>query len=265
MRFLLDGASQTRSENGSSFDEEAPSGEAISEFKVTTSTPSAEFGRTSGGIENFVTKQGTNKYHGTVFDIFRNEDLNANSWFNNGFKGVLPVAEQSRGGHSSTAATTSRMTMAVASAGPVTIPHLYHGKDKSFFFFSWEQYRHTLGGPITSTVLTTAERNGGDFSDQLGSQKLDGAGNPILNPCDGTQLYNGEIFDPLTTKTVNGVPCRTAFSAGGKLNAIPSSRLQPGTAKILAFYPTPTSSGYRNNYTLNTLQPLDQYHLQPSR
>jgi len=69
---LLDGASQTRSENGSSFDEEALSVEAISEFKVTTSTPAAEFGHTSGGIENFVTKSGTTSYHGSVFGIFRN-------------------------------------------------------------------------------------------------------------------------------------------------------------------------------------------------
>ncbi|MBE7158998.1 MAG: carboxypeptidase regulatory-like domain-containing protein, partial [Rhodospirillales bacterium] len=83
---LLDGASQTRSENGSSFDEEALSVEAISEFKVTTSTPAAEFGRTSGGIENFVTKAGTNNYHGSVFGIFRNEFLDANDWFANGRK-----------------------------------------------------------------------------------------------------------------------------------------------------------------------------------
>src|SRR5205085_10730856 len=70
---LIDGASQARSENGSSFDEEALSVEAISEFKVTTSTPAAEFGRTSGGVENFVTKSGTNHLHGSAFGIFRNE------------------------------------------------------------------------------------------------------------------------------------------------------------------------------------------------
>ena len=63
---LLDGASQTRSENGSSFDEEAPSVEALQEFKVTTAIPSAEFGRTTGGVENFVTKSGTNSFHGTA-------------------------------------------------------------------------------------------------------------------------------------------------------------------------------------------------------
>jgi len=65
---LLDGASMYRSENGSSFDETAPSVEAISEFKVLTSTLPAEFGRTTGGIESFSTKGGTNAYHGVVYE-----------------------------------------------------------------------------------------------------------------------------------------------------------------------------------------------------
>ena len=72
---LIDGASQTRSENGSSFDEEAPSVEALEEFKITTALAPAEYGRTTGGIENFVTKSGTNTFHGTAYEIFRNEDL----------------------------------------------------------------------------------------------------------------------------------------------------------------------------------------------
>lgn len=76
---LLDGASQTRSENGSSFDEESPSVEALQEFKLITGIFAAEYGRTSGGIESFVTKSGTNQYHGSVFDIFRNEALDANT------------------------------------------------------------------------------------------------------------------------------------------------------------------------------------------
>ena len=252
---LLDGASQTRSENGSSFDEEAPSVEAISEFKVTTNTPTAEFGRTSGGIENFVTKSGSNQYHGTLFDIFRNEDLNANGWFNNGFKAFYasqknPVeATYNRG-------NDKQNDYGGSMGGPVAIPHIYNGHDKTFFFFSWEQYRHTLGGPITSTVPTLAER-GGDFSDLLGSLKVDNNGNPILNPCDGSKMYTGEIFDPLTTRTVNGVQCRTAFQdASGKLNVIPQSRINPTSQKLLAFYPPPQTSGISNNYTLNTSSPL---------
>jgi len=77
---LLDGVSTTRSDSGSAFDQTAPSVEVLSEFKVLTSTFSAEYGRTSGGIESFATKSGTNDYHGTAFDLFRNTALDANSW-----------------------------------------------------------------------------------------------------------------------------------------------------------------------------------------
>src|SRR5258705_2896530 len=80
---LLDGASIVHAELGSTFDENAPSIEALNEFKVTTSTIPAEFGRTSGGVESFTTKSGANAFHGTAFDILRNDKLDANSWTNN--------------------------------------------------------------------------------------------------------------------------------------------------------------------------------------
>src|ERR1700735_576195 len=85
---LLDGASITRSENGSSFDETSPSIEALQEFKVTTSTPSAEFGRTTAGIESFSVKSGTNTYHGSAYAIVKNRVFDANSWFNNAYKSL---------------------------------------------------------------------------------------------------------------------------------------------------------------------------------
>src|SRR5579883_631763 len=66
---LLDGAATTRSENGSSFDETAPSVEALGEFKILTSTLPAEFGRTTGGVESFSTKSGTNSFHGNVYEL----------------------------------------------------------------------------------------------------------------------------------------------------------------------------------------------------
>ena len=72
---LLDGASIQRSENGSSFDETSPSIEALQEFKVTTSTPQAEFGRTTAGIESFSTKSGTNNFHGNAYFLFKNRVL----------------------------------------------------------------------------------------------------------------------------------------------------------------------------------------------
>ena len=83
---LIDGVSQQRSENGSSYDEEAPSVEALAEFKVTTSLPEAEFGRTTGGVEDFVTKSGANAYHGTGYELYRDASLDANTFFNKGWR-----------------------------------------------------------------------------------------------------------------------------------------------------------------------------------
>lgn len=236
---LVDGASTIRSENGSSFDEEAPSVEAYSEFKVTTSTPQAEFGRTTGGIENFVIKSGTNNYHGTAFDLFQNDALNAGNWFDNGNK----AARQAIGDPSEknfNRQADHKNDYGVSLGGPLSIPHIYNGKDKTFFFFSWEAYRQTLGGVTVSNVPTAAERTG-DFSDQL-------IGGPTgyMNPCDGTPIFFGQIFDPATTKNVGGVNCRTAFPG----NKIPQSRFSPLAQKLLAFYPAPNTNTISQNYSL---------------
>src|ERR1700727_1891781 len=178
---LLDGASMTRSENGSSFDETAPSVEALGEFKVITSTLPAEFGQTTGGIESFNTKGGTNHYHGEVYEIFRNEDLDANTWGNN--------FALSQGQPYATFRTPldKQNDYGGTFGGPFRIPHLYNGKDKTFFFFSWEQYRQSVGGTQTSHVPTPAEL-GGDFSATLGPGLTDTQGNPIINSCEGKKF-----------------------------------------------------------------------------
>ena len=246
---LLDGASQTRSENGSSFDEEAPSVEALQEFKVTTAIPSAEFGRTTGGVENFVTKSGTNSFHGTAYDIIRNGAFDANTWFNNGRRAMQCV------GSDNTPACRARYARGPdrqndfggTLGGPVWIPKIYDGHDRSFFFFSWEQFRQSVGGPQTSTVPTAAERTG-DFSQFLQTNNVLGT-----NPCDGTPVYFGQIFDPSTTRIVNGRPCRTAFPN----NRIPATSISPVAANILKYYPAPQNSGIVNNYTINSPYPIN--------
>jgi len=247
---LLDGASMYRSENGSSFDETAPSVEAISEFKVLTSTLPAEFGRTTGGIESFSTKAGTNQYHGVVYDLFRNDDLDANTWAND-----YRIAQNP------TAATRSQFRTpadkqndyGLTMGGPVRIPHLYNGTDKTFFFFSWEQYQQKSGGVQSSSVPTTAEQ-GGDFSAVLDTSNVLGT-----NPCDGTPIYQGEIFDPTTTTTVGGVQCRIAFmnEPGSAGNVIPSGQISTVGHNILASYPTPQNSALFNNYAFPFSFPIE--------
>ena len=249
---LIDGASQTRSENGSSFDEEAPSVEALQEFKITTAIPEAEYGRTTGGIENFVTKSGTNNFHGTAFDIFRNEDLDANTWFNNAKRAAFCS------GASDTPACLvpyrtpqdKQNDYGVSLGGPVRVPHVYNGRDKMFFFFSWEQFRQNLGAVINSSVPTLAER-GGDFSSPL-IYRTDLA--PLgTNPCDGTPVYQGEIFDPATTRTVNGSNCRTQFPG----NRINPARFSAVAKNILNYYPLPTNGGQFNNFDFPSTIPIN--------
>ena len=249
---LIDGASQTRSENGSSFDEEAPSVEALQEFKITTAIPEAEYGRTTGGIENFVTKSGTNRFHGAAFDIFRNEDLDANTWFNNGKRAINCI------GTNDTAACRAtykrpqdkQNDYGVSLGGPVRIPHVYNGRDKMFFFFSWEQFQQNLGAVNNSSVPTLAER-GGDFSSpQIYRTDLPPLG---ANPCDGTPVYQGEIFDPATTRTVNGSACRTQFP-GNKINP---ARFSAVAKNILNYYPLPTNGGQINNFDFPSTIPIN--------
>jgi hypothetical protein len=226
---ILDGASTARADSGSAFDQTAPSVESLQEFKVTTSTVPAEFGRTSGGVESFATRSGTNTYHGTAYEIFRNEDLNANSWFNNlqGFPRNLDRKNDFGG------------TM----GGPVWVPKVYNGRDKTFFFFSWEQYRQTQGSTSRSVVPTDAERQG-DFSSFLTTTPLG------INPCDGSTIFQGQIFDPSTTKTVNGQLCRTAYP-GNKVTNISTV-----AGNILKLIPEPTNPGETLNFILTSNNPI---------
>lgn len=254
---LIDGASQQRSENGSSYDEEAPSVEALQEFKVTTSLPEAEFGRTTGGVEDFVTKSGTNVFHGTAYDIYRDASLDANTYFNKGWRayncsGVNDTAACRAGWNTP---VDHKNDFGGTFGGPVRIPKVYNGRDKSFFFFSWEQLKYATGGTTTVNVPTVAER-GGDFSDRLTTTQSG------TNPCDGSPVYNGEIFDPATTKTVNlpgggTAECRTSFIQENGKNAIPSGRFSTVAKALLAYYPQPTTDSLNSNYSQTSVSPIN--------
>jgi len=232
---ILDGASIAHAELGPTFDENAPSIEAISEFKVTTSSMPAEFGRTSGGIESFTTKSGINSYHGTAFDILHNDKLNAVPWNNisNG-SNVKPRDHQNDYGGSL--------------GGPVWIPKVYNGHDKTFFFFSWEQYRNNQGGTAVSTLPTDAERSG-DFSALLG------ADTGLINPCDNSHVLRGQIFDPATAS------CPTGF-VGGRI-AFPGNKItniSPVAQNVLSFltvHADPNADDpLRNNFIFNSTNPI---------
>lgn len=240
---LLDGASIFRSENGSSFDETAPSVDAISDFKITTSTYPAEMGHTTGGIESFSTKQGTNSFHGVAYEMFRNNVLDSNTWLNRYTLATNPSAN-----HSGLQTPDDKQNdYGFTFGGPVIVPHLYNGKDKTFFFFSWEQFRTQIGGVTTSTVPTLLERTG-DFSQVLNTGVIVGT-----NPCGGN-IFAGQIFDPATDRTgTDGLQCRLPF-AGNKI----TTPLSAVGQKMMALYPTPTNGGLFNNYVFPFSYPVRQ-------
>ncbi len=240
---LLDGVSTTRADSGSAFDQTAPSVEAMTEFKVLTSTFSSQYGRTSGGVESFATKSGTNAFHGTIFDILHNDKLNANSWGNDFSNLAKPRDHQNDFGGSL--------------GGPVRIPKLYNGRDKTFFFFSWEQYRNNEGTNSGLITLPTANELQGDFSAGLG------APTGATNPCDGTPILQGQIFDPSTTKTVvvggQSVQCRTAFPGNkitGPLNPVALNVLGHLTVTPNQAPTTLNRNGLINNFDYVTTQPV---------
>ena len=265
---LVDGISTQRSENGTElFDQITPSVDAIEEFRVETLALPAYLGRTTGGIANFKTKGGTNQYHGTVYDFYRNTIFDANNYFNKGNAMLNGFTQDYQPGATYANPNPYRRPVdlhndyGLTLGGPVWIPHVYNGKDKTFFFFAFENVPSRTGHSVASTVPTDAQRgllNGssgtiGDFSANLGSALLDQNGNPLLNPCTGNPILSGQIFDPTTTRTVNGVECRTPFTN----NQVPIRSTL--AAKLLALTPRANSTtAGTNNYVFNSTETVTQ-------
>lgn len=217
-----------------------PSVDAIQEFSVILSGMPAQYGHTSGGIENFVTKSGTNHYHGTVYDFFKNTALDANNWFTKAH-GAMQCS-----GTADTAACRSKFQRGVdrkndygvTFGGPLSIPKLYNARNRTFGFFSFEQLPINGGGIATSSVPTVANRNG-DFTNTLNTGVVLG-----INPCDGKPMYQGEIFDPTTTREVGGVLCRDSYPT---INMIPAGDISTVANNLLTNYIVQPQNGQSNN------------------
>ncbi len=153
---LLDGATITGYRSGD-LSQASPSPEALQEFKVETSGMSAEYGKTSGGLFNFVMKSGTNQVHGSLLWEFRNEDLDANTFLGNANGLKTPRDRQLDGGGSV--------------GGPIVIPKIYNGKDKSFFYFALERFYTSGGGASTpNQTVPPPSWYTGDLSNLLTTQ-----------------------------------------------------------------------------------------------
>ncbi len=246
--FLVDGITTNRQQNGSgSFGILSPSVDSVNEFHVSIASLPIEEGRTTGGVANFNTKSGTNEYHGTVYEFFKNSALDANLWFYNGYIAQQGNTAAAREQYKRPA--DSKNDYGINLGGPIHIPWLYNGRNKSFFFFNWEQWRQNYGGTITSQLPTPAELGADgqnfDFSSLLGG--------PLgVSPC-GETVYAGEIFDPQYDNTT--IPCRYAgfgqavsgsagnYTASGMpTNKIPVSRASKIAQNFISNYLLPLAN-----------------------
>ena len=172
-----------------------PSIDAITEFSVETNGFKAEYGRAQGGVITFASKSGTNELHGTAYEFLRNDALDARRFFE-AQKGVYKQHD-----------------FGWSAGGPVVIPKLYDGRNKSFWFASMEWFRNRVGAASERFSVPTPEMYRGDFSNWV-----DASGRPAV------------IYDPATTRVVNGATVRDPFPG----NIIPANRISPFAQALLS-------------------------------
>ncbi len=204
--YTLNGASNSESYAGQFAI--VPSVDAIEEFKIQSGSYNPEFGRASGAIVNVVTKAGTNEFHGSVYEFFRNDVLNARNFFN---PSKSPLRLNQYGG---------------TLGGPVYLPRFgeggpafISGKNRTFFFFNYEEYKERRASTRSSRFPTQAELSG-DFS---------GSSAVVRDPETGLQFPGNRIpesrIDPVAKRYLTIFPQVTAGLAGGRnfINNSPSS------------------------------------------
>jgi hypothetical protein len=211
-----------------------PSVDAIQEVAIETSNFAAEYGTAGGAMVNMVTKSGTNAFHGSAYDYGTNEALNAHQ----PYTGIRNVVKQHDWG--------------LTFGGPVRIPKVYDGTNKTFFFWSYEQFRNkNINTSNTTTVPLPAYRTG-DFSNLLSAESrlLTTATGNYLDPL-GRTVASGTIFDPNTqTVAANGTAYRDPFPG----NKIPVSRFDPIVNKVLPLVPQPLGLNASRGQASNNYQ-----------
>ncbi len=209
-----------------------PSVDALTEFTVTSGGFKADLGHASGGTMSFVSKSGSNGFHGDAYEFLRNQDLDAKGFFG----ATKPIYKQNDFG--------------VTAGGPVLIPKVYSGKNKTFWFFSYEGFRNRAGASVTPYSVPPPEFYTGDLHNYVNGSGV---------------MY--QIYDPATTTLVNGSYVRTPFPN----NQIPQSRIDPISQEIINYVKpllapnvaaTPGTSSYvRNNYVSagSSISPNNKY------
>jgi len=195
-----------------------PSVDAIAEFKLITNNYSAEYAHALGGVTTFTMKSGTNQLHGSGFEFFRNDHMDARGFFS---PLKSPMKQNEWGG---------------TIGGPLVIPKVYNGRDRTFWFFSFDQFYYR-GGQLTqvNTIPTVKMQTAGDFSE-----------------------LPRTIYDPATTRQLaDGSFARDPFPG----NIIPRDRWSKVSTAMLPYHPLPDRPGVTANYTSPLTDPWqDQRH-----
>jgi hypothetical protein len=200
---LLDGVDNNTSVNDGNIGRNGiaytPSVDAVEEFKVKTSSFSAEFGRSAGAIISATTKSGTNELHGSTWEFLRNEKLDANNFFSNAGGVPKQAFKQNQFG----------FTL----GGPVLLPHIYKGRDRTFFFADYEGTRRRTTASSSILDIPPTAFHTGDFS-----------------------AYKPTIYDPGARRIG---PSGSVISTPLPNNVIPQNQLNPSAVAVLALLPAP--------------------------
>jgi hypothetical protein len=246
--FMLDGVDNNSNLadlfNNTSYSVE-PSVDGLQEFKVQTNDYSAEFSRGNGAVVNAVTKSGTNQLHGDAWEFLRNNGLDSRNFFSP----TVPIYKQNQFG----------FTL----GGPVVLPHVYNGRDRTFFFADYEGLRIREGLTYTGTVPTVAER-AGDFQSLIDyNSPVVSNGQPVVD-CNGLPTYSGEMFNTRLTQSSATSPtglCGVPFaysSSGQPANLMSSNTIDPLSAKLASLWGLPNTSASGYNFVSQPEETSDQ-------
>ncbi len=231
--------------------------EAIQEVAIQTSNFAAEYGQAAGGYFNYTMKSGTNQFHGSGYDFFVNEALYAGTPFTDRCtqdgRFCTDVADRQHIRN-----RIRRNDYGFTIGGPVRIPKLYDGRNKTFFFVNFEQFRQNNFTSTGTTTVPTAAYRAGDFSNALcvsvsattGActpyNKITLNGAPAADPS-GQSIVQGQIFNPYSTYTLGGQTLRMPFAN----NMIPASLQDPVALAVQKLLPLPNNGlSDINNYTI---------------
>ena len=228
-QITLDGSPNYAFEGGVGF---SPPSDAVQEFKVQTNAFDAQQGYSAGATVNVALKSGTNDPHGSLWYFNRDRSRTANNFFANRTGQPRPERSYHRFGG--------------VFNGPVYIPKVYDGRDRTFFLFSYERLKDNIAEPQLFTVPTEAMRRG-DFSSLIVNRNniADPANTIIYNPFSATQVGNNVV------RTSFGCPTSGPVPANSTCNIIPANLVNPVVAAVLNYYPLPNNPGLTNNFFSN--------------